>query len=541
MNTPEQPEQKTVKTLSTIALLFLFLLSATIATQVLPKGEFDRVEKEIVGTSSGPVELTLESKTTVEGLLSEYEKRLVPKESVVRSTEGNELTGTIPAGTTVVIKLYNLSTRSVVNGESFKTLPRPKDLSLFDRVEASVISILQAPMRGFEKQKSIIAFILMIGGAFGLIMSTGAIDEGLGFVVASLENTSFQWVVIPIVMFAFSLGGAVFGLSEEVIPFVIITIPLAIRLGYDSIVGLCMSFVGAGIGFAAAFLNPFTVGIAQGIAEISPFSGMTYRLIIWLIITTVGSVYVLRYAQKIKKNPALSPVHEHDKYLAKKFNLSENKSVKFTTSHLMVLGILAGAIGLIAWGVNNKGWWMTELSAVFLGAGILSAIVTRTGLSTAANNFMKGATGLADAALIVAISGGIVAVMEDGQILDTILNAISSALNGTHGSVCAVLMFFFQTGLNVFVPSGSGQAAMTMPIMAPLADLIGISRQTAVLAFQFGDGFGNMIIPTSAVTMSVLSIAEIPWSKWARWILPLEILFAVLGALFLVIAVMTNY
>ncbi|MGF1572168.1 MAG: YfcC family protein [Sumerlaeia bacterium] len=541
MSIQPKQEEKPVKSLSTLALLFLFLLAASIATQVLPKGEFERVEKEIVSTSKGVEEITVTENTTVETLLEEYKKRLVDGKTDVFSQEGQPLTGTIEAGTVVNMTLYKMTSRSVVDATTFATIPRPEDLSLLDRIQSSVIAILQAPMEGFNKQKEIIAFILIIGGAFGMIMSTGAIDEGLGFVVKSLENTPFQWVVIPVIMFAFSLGGAVFGLSEEVIPFVMITIPLAIRLGYDSIVGLCMSFVGAGIGFATAFLNPFTIGIAQGIAEITPFSGMEYRIAIWLVISTVGASYVLFYASKIKKNPALSPVHEHDKYLAKKFNISEVKEVNFSTPHVLVLLILTLAIGVIAWGVKEKSWWMTELSAVFFAAGILSAVVTRTSLSVAANNFMKGATGLADAALIVAISGGIVSVMEQGQILDTILNAIASALDGTHGAVCAVLMFFFQTGLNFFVPSGSGQAAMTMPIMAPLADLIGISRQTSVLAFQFGDGFGNMIIPTSAVTMSVLSIAEIPWSKWARWLLPLELIFVVLGSLFLVTAVLINY
>ncbi|MDX1972931.1 MAG: TIGR00366 family protein [Candidatus Sumerlaeia bacterium] len=538
----ETGNQKAMQTFSTLAILFIFLVVAAFATQLLPQGEFKRVEKTVADTGKAKETFLLEKDTTLEELKHDYAFRWSDSESIPKDKSGKVLSGSIPAGTEIEIVLYKTKQQQVVDGESFEFIKQDHTPTLLERAERVCLMILHAPLSGFKKQAEIIAFILLIGGTFGIITATGAIDSGLNAVVRNLEKTPYEFLIIPAVMIAFSLGGAVFGLSEEVIPFVMITIPLAIRLGYDSFVGLCMSFVAAGLGFAAAFLNPFTVGIAQGISEVPIFSGMQYRIIIWITVTLVGCGYVMWYANKIKANPTLSPVYEHDKYLLKKFSRTDvGVNSPFTVAHQLVLLSLALAIGVISWGVVKKGWYIQELTATFIGLGIISAILGGIGINRAADIFIKGAVGIADAALVIAFSGGIVIILNDGKVLDTLLYYLASSLDGTSGMISVNLMFLFQSILNVVVPSGSGMAALTMPIMAPLSDLLGVSRQTAVLAFQFGDGFGNMIIPTSAVTMTVLSIAEIPWAKWAKWMLPFEALLAALGIFFLCIAVLTGY
>ncbi len=410
----------------------------------------------------------------------------------------------------------------VVDGTFSATASKPQ----------GVAAVLKAPVTGIVETAHIIGFILLIGGVFSILQKTGVIDISMRRLAERLRDKGI--LVIPIGMCVFSLFGAVFGMSEEVIPFVLIFIPLALALGYDSIVGVAIPFLGAGLGFAGAMLNPFTLGIAQGIAELPLFSGMGYRILVWIIVTSAGIFLVLRYAVKIKRDPHASPVYALDRERLEKKRVENAESTVLSFTHKCLLILFGLAILLMIFGVIKYKWFITEIAALFLGLGIAAGFVSRLPLNTMAEQFVEGAKDLIGAALVVGFARAILILARDGQIIDTIMHALSSLISAFHPVIAAILMYVMQTIINFFVPSGSGQAALTMPILAPLADLVGVTRQTAVLAFQLGDGFTNMIIPTSGVTMGVLGMAKLPWNVWAKWLLPLEIIFFLLGVALLI-------
>ncbi|WP_053405444.1 YfcC family protein [Persicobacter sp. CCB-QB2] len=393
-----------------------------------------------------------------------------------------------------------------------------------------LVSVFTAPLKGFSAAAEIIAFILFVGGAFGIINATGAISAGLAQVVSICHKKPiFQWILLPVIIILFSLAGATFGMSEEVLVFILITLPLAKALKLDPILGVAIPFVGAGAGFAGAILNPFTIGIAQSIAEIPLFSGWEYRTLVWLIFTGITVAYLMIYAYRITKNPDKKLLHFEE-------NEQEDKTLEnLTLSRMIVLIIFGLGICLLIWGVSVEGWYMVEIGGLFLGMGIISGVIGRLSAADINKAFVGGAKEMMTAALVVAMCKGILVIATDGKIIDTILYALSDSVQGLPRSVSVMAMLAFQSSLNFLLPSGSGQAALTMPILSPLSDLLDISRQTTVLAFQFGDGLTNLIIPTSGVTMGVLSIAKVPYQIWLKWMLPLMlVLFFAAGALLLI-------
>lgn len=412
----------------------------------------------------------------------------------------------------------------VVPGSYEQVAPEPQGIGAF----------LTAPIRGFIGAAQIIGFVFLVGGAFGIIHATGAINAGLNSIIEfSKKNPGSKSLIIPFVMLLFSLAGATFGMSEEVLVFIMITIPLALALGYDSIVGVAMPFIGAGAGFAGAFSNPFTIGIAQGIAEVPIFSGWEYRLVVWLILTTIAIAFVMIYARKIEKQPSRSSMQDIDKNRdMSAFNSGEE--MHFSLRRRIVLIALALAIVLLVVGVNIWDWYINEISGIFIALGLLTAFIYRMQASKAVSGFLEGAKDMMTAAMVIGLTRGLLIVATDGKIIDTILHSISTAAEGVPAFVSVQIMFLFQGVLNFFIPSGSGQAALTMPIMAPLSDILGVTRQTAVLAFQLGDGLFNMIIPTSGVTMGILAIGKIPYERWVKWLFPLMLIFLAAALLLLV-------
>ncbi len=406
-------------------------------------------------------------------------------------------------------------------------------------------AILKAPISGFIKAADIIAFILIVGGAFYVIQKTGAIDALIKKIALMHKRSSFMRALfIPVTMTIFSLLGSVYGMSEEVIPFILIFVPLAVSLGFDSIVGTAIPFVGAGAGFAGAFLNPFTVGIAQGIAGLPPFSGMLYRLLVWLITTTAAVLFVVLYSRKILKNPQKSPMYKIDEYWREKEARNRddnNKDMPMSKSHKSIIWLFALAITGLIIGVIYFDWYIEEIAALFLGLGLLSGIISHLKADQIANAFVEGAAQLVNVAFIIALAHSILIIATDGRIMGAVLHHLSGLILGVHPLLSAQLMFLVQSMINVLVPSGSGQAALSMPIMAPLSDILGLTRQTAVLAFQFGDGFTNLIIPTSGVTMGVLGLARIPFQKWFVWILPLMVVFFTIGMAMLIPPVLIQW
>lgn len=422
-------------------------------------------------------------------------------------------------------KIVNEAGKTVVVDGSFKYV-ESKPQGVFD--------VLQAPIQGIIEGAEIIAFLFIVGGAFNIITKTKAIDFGIMRIVNVFKGKEI--FIIPIIFFMFSLGGAVFGMTEEAIPFIAMMIPLTLVLGYDSIVAVAITYLACNTGFAAAMLNPFNVGIAQSIAEIPMYSGIEYRTLIWLVSTLVTIGFIMIYANKIKKNPKLSPVYESDQKKRQNLTDFESQDDQFLFSHKIILLLIALCMGTIVWGVLAKGFWIPQIAAVFLVTGLLAGIVGKLSLDEMADAFILGAKDMIGAAIMLGFARSIVILAENAGIIDTILFHLAQVLGRISGMLASYLMLPVQMFINFFISSGSGQAALTMPILAPLGDLIGISRQLTVLIFQLGDGFSNAMFPTSGILIACIGVAGIPYAKWLKWILPLQGILFALGIAFITIA-----
>jgi uncharacterized ion transporter superfamily protein YfcC len=358
---------------------------------------------------------------------------------------------------------------------------------------------------------------------------------------AMLRSRPFlEKLLIPVMMIIFSLGGSIFGMGEETIPFILIFVPLAITLGYDSIVGTAIPFLGAAAGFAAAFFNPFTVGIAQGFAGIPLYSGLGYRVATWFIGTAVMITWVMVYAARVKKNPKLSPVYELDRSRDMSAWADDGAPEPWTGRRATVLVLFLASMAILIWGILEKQWFIEEIAALFLAMGLLMGIVAGLKADEIAKHFVAGAKDMVTVSLIIAAGRALLIIAREASVLDTILYGGSAVIAPLPGVVAAQVMFLIQVVINFFIHSGTAQAALTMPIMTPLADLVGITRQTMVYAFQLCE-FVNPILPTSAVTMGVLGMAKIPWETWAKWFFPLMITLVVLSLLLLVPPVLVHW
>ena len=436
---------------------------------------------------------------------------------------------------TLVLILFTLLTwivpageysREVVDG---RTVVMAGTYQSVDSNPQSIGELLVAPIKGFVGAGHIIAFVLLVGGAFSILTATGALDAGLGSVLSfAKKNPASKQLIIPALMVIFSLAGCTFGMSEENLVFILVTIPLARSMGYDNLVGVAIPFLGSAAGFAGAAINPFTVGIAQGIAELPIGSGAGYRWFVWAIFTVIAIAFVMLYISKLEKYPEKRLVTNDDQVS------SESGEIPVLSGpRKLVLVLFVLAIILLMYGANQLGWYIDEISALFIALGLLSAVVTRMGVTKTVNAFTQGAKDMLTAAIIIGISRAVLVVAEDGKIIDTLLYAMANGVKNLPETVSVQMMFLVQGILNIFIPSGSGQAAITMPIMTPLADLLSISRQSAVLAFQFGDGLLNVIIPTSGVTMGILSVAKIPYDVWLKWVWKLVLIMAIASMVFL--------
>lgn len=503
------------------------------------------------------------------------------------------LTWIIPGGEFVreTIDVTNadgsVSQREVVRGDSFH----------FVESQPQTWQVFSSLFSGFCDKADIIIFILMVGGAFWILNNSHAIDIGvMSFLRRVLRLNRFSLfrkigvenIIISLIMIMFSLFGAVFGMSEETIAFVVIFVPLAISMGYDSIVGVCMCYVAAHVGFAGAMLNPFTIGIAQGIAGLPLFSGLEYRFFCWIVLTIIGIAFVLLYANRVKKHPEKSPVYKLDAYWRERSEQQAQNAVVYHTPrvawivyvavsavlvwcavrfpvttvaigngksdiclmpvfaglfvltgfvalrksvHFFILDLLIFTIFYLVVGVLGYEWYVMEISALFLAMGLLSGIADSQNANDLAKLFLAGCKDILSAALVVGLASGIIFILRDGKVIDTILYGLTKSLAQAGEVTSMGVMYLFQTLLNVIMPSGSAKAALTMPIMTQFADLTSISRQAVVLAFQFGDGFTNMLTPTSGVLIGCLGVAKIPYATWLRWVWKFIVFLIVIGFL----------
>ena len=394
---------------------------------------------------------------------------------------------------------------------------------------------LSAIPRGMEEAADIIFFIFILGGVFGILTHTGVINGFIQLLLNTFGNNGP--LLIALLMMVIAVCGSTLGMGEEFIPLIPVFLLVAHRLGYDRVLAVAIVNIGAQIGFAAATTNPFNVVIAQKIAELNPYSGMGLRATFFVCAITLSIVHVLRYGARIRRDPAASVMGEAG------FQIEERKAEEFTftKAHLITTVACALIFVFILFATQKFGWWLAEMAGGFMLMAIVAIIVCRLTLEESAQAFVRGMESMVVAALVVGFAKGITVVLSDGQIMDTVIHSAAELLKDTSNYVAAVGMLVFQTLLNVIIPSGSGQAAVTMPLMAPLADVIGLTRQTAVFAFQCGDGFSNTIIPTSGILMSMLGLAKVPYEKWLKFALPLFLQLMTLSAVFLIAAVAMGY
>lgn len=398
-----------------------------------------------------------------------------------------------------------------------------------------LVALLKAPIRGFVESAQIIGFVLFVGGAFAVLQRTEAIDTAIRSIArAHTRSQLVRTLLIPVFVTLFSLGGATFGMNEEVIPFILIFVPLALALGYDTITGVSIPFLGSQVGFGAAFLNPFNVGIAQGIAGVPVFSGMGYRLVVWAAATLVTVLFLMWYAARVKRNPTLSPTYILDQAKRQELPAADaDQHERMTGRHAAVLAIFGLTLGAMVIGVVRYEWFIDEIAALFVAMAIVVGLIGRLGADDWVAAFMQGVKDLAPTALVIAIARATMVIARDAQIIDTMLHGLMPLVQSSHPVFAAQKMYLIQSVINFFIHSGSGQAALTMPIMAPLADLVGVTRQTAILAFQLGE-LSTPMIPTSGITVGVLALARIPWLTWAKWMVPLQLIYLALALALLV-------
>lgn len=396
--------------------------------------------------------------------------------------------------------------------------------------------LFRAVPRAFSDAQDIIFFLFIIGGVLAIIRATGAIDALLGRLLERFGRR--PGALIFSVIFVFALASSAMGASAEYIPFVLILAALCRDLKMDTMTAVGMIVAGYGIGYGVAAFNPYTVVIAQGIAEVPTYSGWEVRMGLLLPFVFVGFHHVWRYSRKVQADPTASLVYDVE---PPDLGEPDRGYPAMNLGHVAILAGFVLALGIAVWGIATRGWYLIELGAAFLVLGVLAAAIGRIGPSATGKQFVKGAAELTETALLVGVARGIALVMEDGQILHTIVHGMSLPLSYVGPELSAVGMLLMQSVLNFFIPSGSGQAFVTMPLMAPLGDLVEVSRQVSVLAYQFGDGFANMIVPTNAVLMGILGMAAIPYDRWFRFCLPLLLKLIAAAAVVMVAAVALGF
>ena len=465
-------------------LLTFVILAAAIATWIAPSGEYQRETKTI---------------------------------------DGHERTLLVPGTYEHLDKHYSLE--GLLLGDEVEGKASPVGLHGF----------LTAIPRGLEAAADIIFFIFIIGGAFGILQRTGVITASLGRLLDHLGDRGP--LLTAVLMFVMAAGGSTLGMGEEFIPLIPVFLIVSKRLGYDRVYAMALVFVAAEVGFAASTTNPFTVNVAQGIAEIPLSSGLTLRIIFFFCALTLAVVHLLRYGRRLKSDPANSYMPDDP------FELDEGAGEvgDFGGRHWAIILVCGAIFGFILFAVQRYGWWMADMAGGFFLMGIVAMLLAKLSLADAAKAFVRGMEDMVVAALVVGFARGISVVLADGMIMDTVIHGAAGLLGHVPRYVAAIGMLGFESTLNFLIPSGSGQAAVTVPLMAPLADILGLTRQTAVLAFTCGDGFSNTIIPTSGILMAMLALAKIPYGTWLKFMLPLFVQLMVLSSVFLMIAVAIGY
>lgn len=435
----------------------------------------------------------------------------------------------VPAGTFDRVPIEGTEYEGIVQGS-------------FHYVENSPIApfnVFISFTQGLQNAAYIIFFLLILGGVFKIVEATGALHAGISNMIKATAGK--EVILVPICLVVFSLISATAACCEEYLAFLPLMYMVCLGCGFDSILAVALLFCSSAVGYAGGMTQAFSVGVAQTIAGIPMFSGIGFRTVGWAVLVIATIVYMMLYAHKIKKDPTKALNYDVDKKYRAEMDFNTDNIEKLSARQGIVLAIFFAGFVFAAFSVIKLGFYIDEMSGIFLIVGILCAIVGKVGPGRAADAFAEGAKDLVWAGLIIGMCYAATSILQDAQIMDTIVNAMGQILSGLHSSVAAVGMFVLQDILNFLIPSGSGQAAITMPFMAPLADVLGVTRQTAVLAFQYGDAFTNVISPTSGEIMAALAICHVSYGKWFKFMWKLWILWAVLACVLLVVATMIGY
>lgn len=398
-----------------------------------------------------------------------------------------------------------------------------------------VFDVLQAPTRGIQEAIEVVAFILIVGGSFQVITKTGAITSGMGRVVRRFKNKDI--LIIPIAMVLFALGGTSFGMAEETLPFFAIFMPIMMAMGFDSMTAFMVVFVGARTGYIASTINPFNVLIAQGILGIQGNSQLWLRMIAWVVLTAVAITWVVLYARRVKKNPESSITFEDD--IAKKVEFAADESAldaEFTGRQKGVLAVFIAGMCLIIWGLVTQGWYMNEISAVFLAMGLLAGVIAGFSQDVIAQEFVAGIADFAFSAIVVGLARGILVIASDGMIIDTILNALATGLGGIPAVLFTTLLYAVENLLAILVPSSSGLAALTAPIFGPLTELMGLNPEAAVWALSMGSATMSLICPTSAILVAGLGVCKIKLGQWWKTVWKFFLVVSLINIVFVAIS-----
>ena len=421
--------------------------------------------------------------------------------------------------------------------EGGRTIVVPGTYHSVEQSPVDLFDMFRQIYNGFCNAADVSMFVFISYASINIIISSGAFNGLVAFLLKVFKGKS-RLVIIPIFLTLVGAASSTIGLFEEWFPFIPVFTGIAIAMGFDAIVGLAIVAVGAGMGYSGAMINPFTVGVAQGIAEVAPMSGIGYRLICHLCMIAVASVFLIRYALKVQADPTKSLVYGDD--ISARMSEEDVQNAPFGIREKLVLLILLSGIVAVVYGCKVYGWYFTELSAVFMIMGILSAVVMGWGFNNIAQRFENGFTNVAMACMMIGLARGILMVLQAGNIIDTIVYYVSLPLSLFPAWLSAVAMLIIQTFLNFLIPSGSGQAATSMPIMAPLADLLGLHRDVAVLAFQFGDGLSNIVWPTGFAAI-MAGLAGVKVTKWWKFVVPVFLCLFATQAVLIIIAVLTGF
>lgn len=419
-----------------------------------------------------------------------------------------------------------------IEGPGGRMIVDPESFAYVAKTFLNPLIILQAIPKGLIDSALIIFTIFIIGGSWEIIHSTGTVTASVGKISEKLKGKEF-WV-FPILMFIFCMIVSLVGALELSLVFLPAIMPLMLALGFDTMTAAGTVLVGAACGFSTSLTNPFTVGIAHQIAGLPPYSGMGLRFAAQIVFFIIGVVYVMSYAKKVKNDPSNGLIAKESAAFAAE--MESTTHTEFTAKHGIIAVIFLLGLGIIMYGVLKLGWFMSEIGAVFLGVGILSAIVGRVEPSKVCAAFSKGCINVISAALVVGLARGILVIIEAGIIIDTIVYALVSLLGILPKSITIIGVFVMQSMFNFVVGSGSGKTLITMPILTPMADILDITRQTFVFATVTGDGITNILYPTSGILMACIGFAKIPFQKWVKFIMPIILMWSAVSCVFLIYA-----